>query len=125
MADYCDSYDHLPALATEAHDLKDCQRPWTFKTILGAVPYGGRLLEIGAGEPIVAELLSCLGYIVSVVDPYDGSGNGPMDYERFRRQYPGIHFVRGLFIEDIGGFDPDRLIAFTPSRFSNIFRSWS
>ena len=62
VQDYCDSYDHLPALATEAHDLKDCQRPWTFKTILGAVPYGGRLLEIGAGEPIVAELLSCLGY---------------------------------------------------------------
>ena len=29
VQDFCDSYDHLQALATETHDLKDCQRPWT------------------------------------------------------------------------------------------------
>ncbi|MDR3702238.1 MAG: methyltransferase domain-containing protein [Candidatus Sulfopaludibacter sp.] len=106
VQDYCDSYDHLHALATEAHDLKDCQRPWVLKAILGLVPCGGRLLEIGAGEPIVAELLSCLGYDVAVVDPYDGSGNGPLQYERFRKQYPGLHFVRRLFTGDIDAFDP-------------------
>jgi len=106
VQDFCDSYDHLQALATENRDLKDCQRPWTFKAILGTVPYGGRLLEIGAGEPIVAELLSCLGYDVWVVDPYDGSGNGPLEYEWFRKQYPDIHILRRLFAEDIDAFDP-------------------
>jgi SAM-dependent methyltransferase/glycosyltransferase involved in cell wall biosynthesis len=117
VQDFCDSYDHLQALATETRDLKDCQRPWTFKAILGTVPYGGRLLEIGAGEPIVAELLSCLGYDVSVVDPYEssgngllacneGSGNGLLEYERFRKQYPEIHILRQWFTEDIGAFDP-------------------
>lgn len=106
VQDFCDSYDHLRALATEARDLKDCQRPWTFKAILGTVPYGGRLLEIGAGEPIVAELLSCLGYDVWVVDPYEGSGNGPLEYDSFRKQYPGIHFLRRLFTQDIDAFDP-------------------
>ena len=106
VQDFCDSYDHLQALATETGDLKDCQRPWTFKAILGTVPYGGRLLEIGAGEPFVAELLSCLGYDVWVVDPYDGSGNGPLEYERFCEQYPEIHIVRRLFTEDIDAFDP-------------------
>jgi len=30
------------------------QRPWVLKAILGRVPRGGRVLEIGAGEPLVA-----------------------------------------------------------------------
>jgi|SRR5271157_386409 len=106
VQDFCDSYDHLQALATETGDLKDCQRPWTFKAILGTVPYGGRLLEIGAGEPIVAELLSCLGYDVSVVEPYEGSGRGLLEYERFRKQYPEIHILRRWFTEDIDAFEP-------------------
>lgn len=107
VRDFCDSYDHLHALATEAHDLKDCQRPWVFKAILGTLPRGARLLEIGAGEPIIAELLSCLGYEVWVVDPYEGQGNGPVQYEHFRKQYPGIHILRRQFTEDIDAFDSE------------------
>jgi glycosyltransferase involved in cell wall biosynthesis len=107
VRDFCDSYDHLHALATEAHDLKDCQRPWVFKAILGTVPYGARLLEIGAGEPIIAELLSCLGYDVWVVDPYEGQGNGPVQYEHFCKQYPDIHILRRQFTEDIDAFDAE------------------
>ena len=38
--------------------MKDVQRPWALKAVVGSVPPGRRLLEIGAGEPIVAELLS-------------------------------------------------------------------
>ena len=62
-------------------DLKDVQRPWVLKAIVGAVPPGSRLLEIGAGEPLVAELLARLGYDVTVVDPYDGRDRGPTDLE--------------------------------------------
>jgi len=97
VSDFCDSVDHLRPLATANGDLKDVQRPWVLKAILGRVPRGGRLLEIGAGEPLVADLLRCLGYEVWIVDPYDGTGNGPREFERFEREYPGLRFVRDLF----------------------------
>ena len=97
VSDFCDSVDHLPTLATANGDLKDVQRPWVLKAILGRVPRGGKLLEIGAGEPLVADLLRRLGYEVWIVDPYDGTGNGPREFERFRREYPGLRFVRDLF----------------------------
>jgi SAM-dependent methyltransferase len=97
VRDYCDSFDHLNPLATANGDLKDVQRPWLFKSILGRIPRGGRLLEIGAGEPWVADLLSRLGYEVWIVDPYDGSGNGPREYEEFSAQCPAVRFIRGQF----------------------------
>ncbi len=112
VRDYCDSYDHLRGVATEARDLKDCQRSWMFKAILGNVPFGGKLLEIGAGEPIVAELLSSAGYDVTVVDPYEGQGNGPTEYQYFLQQYPEVHICRRLFAEDMD---------FEPGTFDGIY----
>ena len=35
MRDYCDSVERLPLLATASRDLKDVQRPWALKAILG------------------------------------------------------------------------------------------
>jgi glycosyltransferase involved in cell wall biosynthesis/2-polyprenyl-3-methyl-5-hydroxy-6-metoxy-1,4-benzoquinol methylase len=110
VRDYCDSVDHLGPLATISGDLKDVQRPWVFKAILGSLRPGARLLEIGAGEPIVADLLQRLGYDVTVVDPYDGSGNGPQEYEAFTRSYPNVHYVRRYFSDRVpelkaGSFD--------------------
>lgn len=107
VRDYCDSFDNLGALATSNGDLKDLQRPWMFKTVLGAV--GGRparVLEIGAGEPIVADLLHRLGHDVWIVDPYDGSGNGPTEFERFRSDYAGLTFIREQFGERTSGLKP-------------------
>jgi hypothetical protein len=106
VRDYCDSFDHLLPLATANSDLKDVQRPWILKAILARVPRPGRLLEIGAGEPFVADLLQRSGYSVTVVDPYDGSGNGPQEFEEFRRQCPQIDFVRGQFGEGTPGLAP-------------------
>jgi hypothetical protein len=97
VRDYCDSFDQLRPLATANQDLKDAQRPWMLKAILSQVPPGARLLEIGAGEPFVADMLERMGYEVTIVDPYDGSGNGPREYEIFRRQCPDIRFVREQF----------------------------
>lgn len=97
VRDYCDSFDNLPELATANGDLKDCQRPWVLKAILSKVRGKGRLLEIGAGEPIVADLLQRLGHEVWIVDPYDGSGNGPTQYEQYRSRYPHLKFVRATF----------------------------
>jgi glycosyltransferase involved in cell wall biosynthesis len=96
VRDYSDSCDNLRSL-TGNGDLKDCQRPWVLKAILSKVRAKGRLLEIGAGEPIVADLLQQLGYEVWIVDPYDGSGNGPTQYEQYRSRYPNLKFIRAAF----------------------------
>jgi hypothetical protein len=95
--DLADSTDNLGGLARYSSDMKDLQRCWLLKAILGKVAPDTRLVEIGAGEPLVAGLLSRLGYEVTVVDPYDGSGNGPREYELFRRLYPDLDFVRDQF----------------------------
>ncbi len=105
VRDFCDSFDHFGALATVSGDLKDAQRPWMVKAILGSVPRGGRLIEIGAGQPLVADLLTTLGYDVTVVDPYDGSGNGPREYEYFRKTYPNVRYVRELFNDQTSGLE--------------------
>lgn len=101
VADFVDSFEHLQPLATAQGDLKDVQRPWTLKTVLGSVPPGGRVLEIGGGQPFVADLLSRLGYEVWLVDPYDGSGNGPVEFEMFRTACPRVRFVRDLFSDQL------------------------
>lgn len=97
VRDYADSTENIPGLAAASADMKNLQRCWMVKAILGAVPRGGRLVEIGAGEPLVAGTLSRLGYEVTVVDPYDGSGNGPREYSLFTASYPDISFIRDQF----------------------------
>jgi glycosyltransferase involved in cell wall biosynthesis/SAM-dependent methyltransferase len=101
VRDYADSVDRLPALATRSRDLKDAQRPWALKAVLGTVPPGARLLEIGAGEPVVADLLARLGYDVTAIDPYDGRDEGPSELEALARDYPRVRLVRGLFPADV------------------------
>jgi hypothetical protein len=101
VRDFCDSADHLPSLATYQNDLKDAQRPWAVKAILNCLPPGSRLLEIGGGEPLAAAALAALGYDVTICDPFDGSGNGPVEYERYRAAHPAVTFVRSLFTPEL------------------------
>jgi hypothetical protein len=103
VEDFCDGVDNLQALAVINQDLKDAQRPWVLKAILGTIPPGGKLLEIGAGDPWVADLLSRLGYQVTVIDPYDGRDRGPDQFDSFKNQFPKITFLRGLFPEGLHG----------------------
>ncbi len=104
VRDFADSTENIPGLAGANFDMKDMQRCWMTKAIVGTVPRGAKLLEIGAGEPLVAGLLSRLGYDVTVVDPYDGSGNGPREFEQFKAAYPDVRFIREQFppAEDLG-----------------------
>jgi Methyltransferase domain len=95
--DLADSSENIEGLVEVSFDMKNLQRCWMLKAILGNVEPSGRLLEIGAGEPLVAGVLSRLGYEVTVVDPYDGSGNGPREYEQFRRGYRDLNFIRDQF----------------------------
>jgi glycosyltransferase involved in cell wall biosynthesis len=98
---YCDSLERLPELATASRDLKDAQRPWMVEAVTAAVRPGARLLEIGAGEPLVADLLARLGYEVTALDPYDGRDGGPGDVEGLRRRFPRVRLLEGLFPRDI------------------------
>lgn len=103
VQDYCESVDELSQITGIDGDLKNVQRPWAAKTILGNLPPPARLLEIGGGEPIVSGFLSELGYDVTLVDPYDGFGNGPTDYERYVEQYPQVKIVREYFRPGLPG----------------------
>lgn len=101
VRDYCDSVDHLPENTGLDGDLKNVQRPWAAKSILQCVRPPARLLEIGGGEPLLSEFLCELGYDATLIDPYDGSGNGPTDYERYRERFPQVKIVRALFTPSI------------------------
>lgn len=106
VRDYSDSFDHFGELATLNKDLKDVQRPWIVKAIISSIPRGGRLLEIGGGEPFVADILTQLGYKVTIVDPYDGCGNGPLDYENFKSNFPNIDIIRKYFTDYLTELEP-------------------
>lgn len=101
VKDFSDSRNILPEICGLNGDLKNSQRAWMIKAILGNVPIGSNILEIGAGEPIVANVLTKLGYNVTIVDPYDGSGNGPTHYEVYKMQYPQINIIRSYFDESL------------------------
>lgn len=97
VRDYCESRDELPKITPVDGDLKNVQRAWAVKTILANVLPPARLLEIGGGEPIASGFLSELGYDVTLVDPYDGFGNGPTDYERYVELFPHVKIIREYF----------------------------
>ncbi len=97
VRDYCDSADVLPDLANRVGDLKDVQRPWAVKAVLNAARPPARVLEIGGGEPLVASVLVSLGYPVTLVDPFDGSGRGPTEFDVYRKCFPGVEMIRSYF----------------------------
>jgi hypothetical protein len=97
VRDYCDSVEAFPWLSTRQNDLKDVERPWAVKAVLNCLPPGSSLLEVGGGEPFAAATLVSLGYDVTLCDPFDGSGNGPLEFEAYRAQYPAVKFLRSLF----------------------------
>lgn len=82
-------------------DVKSFQRPWMVAKLGELVPRGGKILEYGAGDCVVAGRLSALGYDVWVADPYDGSGGGPSDWRAFQRRYPEVHFVPSVLHPDL------------------------
>ena len=102
VRDFCDSTENLNEICKLNGDLKNVQRPWIIKAIIASVPFGGKLIEIGAGEPIVANFLNKLGYDVTIIDPYDGTGNGPVEYDYFKRQYPDLKIHKNYFEEGLG-----------------------
>jgi hypothetical protein len=106
VRDYCDSADHMPFLLDFDSDLKDVQRAWMVKAVLCRLAPGTRLIEIGGGVPKSSSALGSLGYKPVIVDPYEGQGNGPTEFDQFRRAHPQIDFVRELFSPTLTQFEP-------------------
>ncbi|PYJ09856.1 MAG: hypothetical protein DMF06_08540 [Verrucomicrobia bacterium] len=132
VRDYCESLDDLPQITGLDGDLKNVQRPWAVKALLRAQPPPARLLEIGGGEPIVSGFLTELGYDVTLVDPYDGSGNGPTEYEQYASAFPKVKLVRSHFEPDLRIFAPRSFDAIfsvsvlehlSPESLANCFRA--
>lgn len=106
VRDYCESADLLPVITGRDGDLKNVQRPWAVKTILGCLAPPARVLEIGGGEPIVAGFLSELGYDATLIDPYDGLSNGPTDFQHCVEHFPHVRIVRDYFGDNMAKFEP-------------------
>jgi SAM-dependent methyltransferase len=106
VRDYCESVDELPQIAPTDGDLKNVQRPWAVKTIIGCTQRPARLLEIGGGEPIVSGFLAELGYDVTLADPYEGTGNGPTEYERYVELFPHVKILRESFGPGLSALAP-------------------
>ncbi|CAN5448280.1 hypothetical protein BH18VER1_BH18VER1_05220 [soil metagenome] len=106
VRDYCDSLNRLPQITGFDGDLKNVQRPWAVKTLLRHLPPGARLLEVGGGEPVVSGALSELGYDVTLVDPYDGFGNGPTEFETYVTKFPHVKLVRAYLTSGMSQFEP-------------------
>ena len=119
VRDFADSLDNLAGLARANGDMKDLQRCWMLKAVLGNVEPGAQLVEIGAGEPLVAGLLTRLGHPVTVVDPYDGSDRGPREFEEFRAAYPDVNFVRERFPPS-GGLPPKAACVYSVSVLEHV-----
>ena len=105
VRDFCDSADNFRELCNQDGDLKNVQRPWMIKAIIATIPFGGKLVEIGAGEPKVADILNKLGYDVTIIDPYDGTGNGPIEYNYFKKKYPNLNIIKNYFENGITFLD--------------------
>ncbi|MEY2579106.1 MAG: hypothetical protein QOI49_1930 [Verrucomicrobiota bacterium] len=106
VRDYCESRDELPQITAIDGDLKNVQRPWAVKAILANLPPPARLLEIGGGEPIASGFLSELGYDITLVDPYEGFGNGPVDYQGYVERFPHVKIVREYFRPGLPDWQP-------------------
>ena len=106
VADYVDSKKNLPDLCVQG-DLKDLERPWAVKAIMSKIPKGGRLLEIGGGAPTVSNFLYELGYDVTLIDPFEGSGNGPTEYQFYKENYPHLKIIKGLFNDQCDLFEKE------------------
>lgn len=109
VREFCEGFDTLNQVATHSLDLKDAQRFWIIKSILATQPLGASLVEFGAGEPLVADILARLGYTVTVVDPFDGSGNGPENLANIQAGYQNVGYIVDRFSDSLTQFPPDSI----------------
>ncbi len=92
VRDYTRYWEEHSDLIGERGALKDVQRPWVLETVDDLIPGGSFVADMGGAA---CDLASCLAqnYRVTVVDPYDGRGNGPTRVEVMKKRHPTINFI--------------------------------
>lgn len=93
--DYTRYFQTCPDLLGPKGDLKDVQRPWVLETLKEYVPKGQAVIDMGGSA---CELASCFmnDYVVTVIDPYDGTGNGPTGMAHLQKRFPKLRFIRDV-----------------------------
>jgi len=100
VRDYVRYVESYPELLGPHGDVKDVQRPWALEQIRRLVPVGAKVIDMGGAS---CELASQLmdDYEVTVVDPYDGTGNGPKSFSPYKARFPRLSFVAAALDETI------------------------
>ena len=95
IPEYLDHLEMFPDLVSSYGDLKDVQRPWAIEACRTNLQSGARILDLGGSRCEVATYL-LKEFALTVVDPYDGSGNGPTNPDIYRKRHPGLEIVQGF-----------------------------
>jgi hypothetical protein len=95
VSEYTRYFEQYPALIGPKGDLKDVQRPWALEKVRELVAPSGQIIDLGGSACELASILA-ESHQVTVVDPYDGSGNGPRNPEPYRKKYPKVRIVQAF-----------------------------
>lgn len=101
---YTSYFDSCPELLGSA--LKEVQRGWVFDTCRCLLRPGAKILDLGGSACELANYMS-EWFDMWVIDPYDGSGNGPRSPKSLRQKFPNLHIIQGFLTDkiDLSGFD--------------------
>lgn len=100
---YAESY---PDLIGDLGDLKDVQRPWAFEACRAHLEPRARVIDLGGAACELAGVLK-RKFAVTVVDPYEGHGDGPKSSQPYRKLHPELEFYEGYLTRGtpLTGFD--------------------
>ena len=109
VRDYCDSVDYSAA-GDGQWGFEGCAAALGFQSVLGRVPRGGRLLEIGAGAAAGGGFVAAawgMRYGLSI--RMMGRAMGRWSLSDIQREHPGIDFMQDFFSDRLelepGSFD--------------------
>ncbi len=104
VSDYVRYTETYPELMGSS--LKEVQRAWVFDKLCDLLPDRSRVIDLGGSSCELADYMSSR-YQMTVVDPYDGSGNGPKTPEHVRRKFPHLNIIQGFLDSDttLSGYD--------------------
>lgn len=117
VIDYVGYCERWPQLVGPYGDLKDVQRPWALEFVQAHSMQGARVLDLGGSRCELARVLMDK-FEVTVVDPYDGSGNGPRSPDPFRNQFPNIKIIQGRVTNE--SYYPDHDVIISTSVVEHI-----
>lgn len=90
--------------------LKEVQRAWVFDQLHQRLAPGAKVIDLGGSACELADVLSAR-FEMTVVDPHDGSGNGPKNPDAYRKRFPKLNIVQGFVGPQIELRDYDAVVS--------------